>query len=114
MFSDIYGAVRAVTADGGGCIGIVSKLVLQTIRRFHNRFSQFTKKAPTRAFSWLKGPLAQWSKSVDHFCLYFGPGCQLYPILPWPKIQVKMTKVPFPPEFEVLSQLVGFRRCPWC
>ena len=79
MFSDIYGAVRAVTADGGGCIGIVSKLVLQTIRRFHNRFSQFTKKAPTRAFSWLKGPLAQWSKSVDHFCLYFGPGCQLSP-----------------------------------
>ena len=22
MFSDIYGAVRAVTVDGGGCIGI--------------------------------------------------------------------------------------------
>ena len=30
------------------------------------------------------------------------------------KIQAKMTKVPFPPEFEVLSQLVGFRGCPWC
>ena len=30
------------------------------------------------------------------------------------KIQAKMTKVPFPPEFEVLSQLVGTRGCPWC
>ena len=30
------------------------------------------------------------------------------------KMQAKMTKVPFPPEFEVLSQLVGFRGCPWC
>ena len=30
------------------------------------------------------------------------------------KIQAKMTKVPFPPEFEVLSLLVGFRGCPWC
>ena len=30
------------------------------------------------------------------------------------KIQAKMTKVPFTPEFEVLSQLVGTRGCPWC
>ena len=38
-----------------------SQLVLQTIHRFHNRFSQSQRRPLQRAFSWLKAPTSTFT-----------------------------------------------------